>query len=139
MKKTHLFGIIIIGLAIFIIISTAGDASTYVTFDEADEMAQEGDLTHIHVVGRLKKDDQGSIIEVKSSSDKLSFSFTLIDENNHEQTVVYNEPMPPDFLRSEQVVVIGSFRDGQFGADKILMKCPSKYVEEKVEISSNLY
>lgn len=137
MKKTHLFGIVVIGLAIFIIISTAGDASTYVTFKEANEMAMEGDQSQIHVVGKLKKDDQGKIIEVQSSADKLSFSFTLIDENNKEQTVVYNEPMPADFLRSEQVVVVGSFQNQQFIADKILMKCPSKYVENKIEISSN--
>jgi len=137
MKKTHLFGIIIIGLAIFIIISTAGDASTYVTFKEANAMAEEGDQAQIHVVGKLKKDDQGRIIEVQSSPDKLSFSFTLVDENNKEQTVVYYEPMPPDFLRSEQVVVVGSYHDDQFIADKILMKCPSKYVENELKIGSN--
>ena len=139
MKKTHLFGIIIIGLAVFIIISTAGDASTYVTFKEANKMAMDGDQTQIHVVGKLKRDDLGNIIEVESSRDKLWFSFTLIDEGNKEQMVVYNEPMPPDFLRSEQVVVVGSFRDKHFVADKILMKCPSKYVDEEVKIGSNQY
>ena len=74
---------------------------------------------------------------MQASSDKLSFSFTLIDENEREQTVMYNEPMPPDFLRSEQVVVVGSYHDDHFIADKILMKCPSKYVEEEVKIGSN--
>jgi len=137
MKKTHVFGIVIIGLAIFIIISTAGDASTYVTFEKANEMAHEGDRSRIHVVGKLKKDDQGNIVEVQASSDKLSFSFALIDENEREQIVLYNEPMPPDFLRSEQVVVVGSYHDDHFIADKILMKCPSKYVEEEVKIGSN--
>ena len=137
MKKTHVFGIVIIGLAIFIIISTAGDASTYVTFEQANEMAHEGDRSRIHVVGTLKKDDQGNIVEVQASSDKLSFSFTLLDENEREQIVLYNEPMPPDFLRSEQVVVVGSYHDDHFIADKILMKCPSKYVEEEVKIGSN--
>jgi len=137
MKKTHLFGMVIIGLAVFIIISTAGDASTYVTFEQANEMAQGGDRTLIHVVGKLKKDGQGNIIEVESSPDKLSFSFTLIDENQKEQIVLYNEPMPPDFLRSEQVVVVGSYHDDHFVANKILMKCPSKYVEEEIKISSN--
>ena len=42
MKKTHIFGIIIIAIAVMIIIITAGDASTYVTFTEARKMAGEG-------------------------------------------------------------------------------------------------
>ena len=137
MKKTHLFGIAIIGIAIFIIISTAGDASTYVTFDQAQELASDGNNSRIHVVGKLKRDSQGEIIEVEPSPDKLSFSFTLVDENNGEQKVFYNEPMPADFLRSEQVVVVGLFLGDQFVAEKILMKCPSKYVEEEVKISSS--
>jgi cytochrome c-type biogenesis protein CcmE len=42
--------------------------------------------------------------------------------------------MPPDLQRSEQVVVIGSFREDVFVADKILLKCPSKYEEEEIKI-----
>ena len=44
------------------------------------------------------------------------------------------EPMPPDFLRSEQVVVVGKYTDDVFVADQILMKCPSKYQEESVQV-----
>jgi cytochrome c-type biogenesis protein CcmE len=40
--------------------------------------------------------------------------------------------MPADFTKSEQVVVIGAYKNGQFIADKILMKCPSKYQEDTV-------
>ena len=40
MKKTHIIGIIIIALAIGIIMTTAGDASTYVSFSEAIELAK---------------------------------------------------------------------------------------------------
>jgi len=138
MKKIHIFGILIIGVAIFILISTAGDASSYVSFDKAREMASDGSAEKIHVVGELKKNTSGEIIDVKPSEDKLSFSFAMIDENNREQRVYYNEPMPPDFLRSEKVVVIGSYRDDNvFVADKILLKCPSKYVEEDVRVSEN--
>jgi cytochrome c-type biogenesis protein CcmE len=38
--------------------------------------------------------------------------------------------MPPDFTRSEKVVVIGSYREGTFVATKILLKCPSKYQDQ---------
>lgn len=132
MKKSHIIAIVVIAAAIAIIISTAGDASTYVTFDQAYQMASVGNKGGIHVVGELKKDGAGEIIGLEKSSDNLSFSFILLDENKKEQKVYYNEPMPPDFTRSEKVVVIGSYHGDQFIADKILLKCPSKYQEQKL-------
>jgi len=132
MKKSYIFGIIVIAAAIMMIVSTAGDASSYVTFKDAHDMALDGNNTKIHVVGELKKSSEGEIIGLNPSDDKLSFTFMMVDENGIEQEVFYNEPMPADFKRSEQVVVIGSFQKGTFVADKILMKCPSKYQEETV-------
>ena len=35
MKKSHIIGIVVIAMAIGIILTTAGDASSYVTFEEA--------------------------------------------------------------------------------------------------------
>jgi cytochrome c-type biogenesis protein CcmE len=95
-------------------------------------MASTGNNTQIHVVGDLKKDSQGDIVGIEKSQDNLSFSFILIDENQKEQKVYYNEPMPPDFTRSEKVVVIGNYQNNDFVARKILLKCPSKYQEEKI-------
>lgn len=132
MKKSHLFGILIIAIAVMIIVATAGDASTYVTFGEAKEMAEKGSDQKIHVVGTLKKDEQGHIVGIESGNDKVSFSFILVDENQREQKVYYNEPMPADFTKSEQVVIIGAYQSDVFVADKILLKCPSKYQEKEV-------
>ncbi len=132
MKKTHIIAIIVIAAAIGIIVSTAGDASTYVTFEQAYQMASTGNKIKIHVVGELKKDGQGAITDLVKSPDNLSFTFILLDENKKEQKVYYNEPMPPDFTRSEKVVVIGSYRGDVFVADKILLKCPSKYQDQKL-------
>ncbi|MBY0435283.1 MAG: cytochrome c maturation protein CcmE [Cyclobacteriaceae bacterium] len=132
MKKSHIIAIVLIAAAIAIIVSTAGDASTYVTFDQAYQMSSVGNKTSIHVVGELKKTPSGEIIGMEKSPDNLSFSFVLLDENKKEQKVYYNEPMPADFTRSEKVVVIGSYRGDLFVADKILLKCPSKYQEQKL-------
>jgi len=132
MKKTHIIGILVIAAAIAIILSTAGDASTYVSFEQAFQMAAAGNKTNIHVVGELKKDADGKIIGIEPGADRLSFSFVLVDDARREQTVYYHEPMPSDFQRSEKIVVIGSFRGEQFVADKILLKCPSKYQENKL-------
>ncbi|MGV3557093.1 cytochrome c maturation protein CcmE domain-containing protein [Larkinella arboricola] len=135
MKKTHIFGIIIIALAIGIIISTAGDASSYVSFTQAAEMAQSGEKDGVHVVGKLTKDAQGQITNMvyQPQIDPNHFEFTLVDNENRTQKVVYNAPKPQDFDRSEQVVVIGTMNGDHFQADKILLKCPSKYQENKLE------
>lgn len=137
MKKSHIFGILVIAVAIIVIISTAGDASSYVTFEEAKEMAREGNKAKIHVVGHLPKSETGEVTGIENGADKVSFSFLMLDENNQQHKVYYNEPMPTDFLKSEQVVVVGAFHDEYFVADKILMKCPSKYEEETVEAEIN--
>jgi len=133
MKKSHIFGILIIAVAITIIISTAGDASSYVNFTEAKEMAINGKTSMIHVVGVLKKDEVGNIVGINASEDKLSFSFIMVDDKGVEQTVFHNEPIPTDFTKSEQVVVVGNFKAETFVADKILLKCPSKYQENNLE------
>ena len=132
MKKSHLFGILIIAACVMIIIATAGDASSYVSFKDAHELSAGGHDKKVHVVGHLKKGANGQIVGLEPSEDKLSFSFVMVDENNQEQQVFYKEPMPADFTKSEQVVVIGGYQHNAFIADKILMKCPSKYQEKEI-------
>ena len=132
MKKSHIFGILIIAVAIIVIMSTAGDASAYVTFEDAQEMASKGNDNKIHVVGKLPKDGSGNVIGIEPSPDMMSFKFQMVDDNNETQIVYHPNPMPTDFLRSEQVVAGGGYQNGKFVADKILLKCPSKYQEEGV-------
>lgn len=132
MKKTHLIALLAIAAAVAILVSTAGDASTYVTFEQAYQMASTGNTNSIHVVGELKKGSDGQIVGIETGADKLSFSFILVDDARREQTVYYNEPMPPDFTRSEKIVVIGGYQGDHFVATKILLKCPSKYEENKL-------
>ena len=134
MKKSHLVIIIVIAAAIGILVSTAGDASTYVGFNEAYEMASAGNKKDIHVVGELTKDATGNIMGIETGVDRVSFSFMLVDENGRRQKVEYDEPMPQDFTKSEKVVVIGRYEGDVFKASKILLKCPSKYQEQNVSV-----
>jgi cytochrome c-type biogenesis protein CcmE len=134
MKKSHIILILVIAAAIGIIVATAGDASTYVGFDQAMEMSLTGSKKDIHVVGALKKDEQGHVIGIVEGPDKVSFSFLMIDDKGREQQVFYNKPMPADFTKSEKVVVIGSYDGESFQASNILLKCPSKYQEQNVNV-----
>jgi cytochrome c-type biogenesis protein CcmE len=134
MKKSHIVLIIAIAGAIGILISTAGDASSYVTFSEAYQLASSGNSQNIHVVGELTKDANGNVTGIEEGIDKVSFTFIMVDENGKQQKVEYHEPIPQDFTKSEKVVVIGSYKGDVFSASKILLKCPSKYQEEKVNV-----
>ncbi|MDX2191665.1 MAG: cytochrome c maturation protein CcmE [Bacteroidota bacterium] len=137
MKITHIIAIVVIGVAIAVILSTAGDASSYVTFNEAAEMVSDGDDQKVHVVGRLKKSENGEIVGMiyAPQLNPNYFEFELIDQNNELRKVIYSNPKPQDFERSEQIVVIGAMNEkGVFIADKILMKCPSKYQEKEIKV-----
>ena len=134
MKKSHIMGIVVIAMAMGIILTTAGDASSYVTFEEAKRRGSDGDRSKIHVVGKLKKTESDEVMDITPSKDQLSFTFVMLDENEAEQKVFYPNPIPQDFDRSEQVVVVGSYQKDLFVADKILLKCPSKYQGEEIKI-----
>ena len=134
MRNTSAISIVFISIIVIIIISTFGDASTYVTFSKAKDVYESGSLTKFHVVGKLNKDEDNNIEGLMKSDDKMSFTFQMIDEDGMKEKVFYGEPMPPDFLLSEQVVVIGGYENNTFVADDILLKCPSKYTEENIKI-----
>ncbi|MES2387240.1 MAG: cytochrome c maturation protein CcmE [Bacteroidota bacterium] len=136
MKISHIIGLVIIAVAIGVIISMSGDASTYVTFGEAQTMVEKGNSGKVHVVGSLKKDASGHTVGLSynPSEDPNLFTFQLTDDRNTERTVVYHNPKPQDFERSEKIVVIGCMKEGTFVADKILLKCPSKYQESRPDL-----
>ncbi|MEQ9468786.1 MAG: cytochrome c maturation protein CcmE [Ekhidna sp.] len=130
MKKKYIAAIIIIAVAITMIVSMTGDASTYVTFEEAKVLSEKGFKKSIHVVGELPKTASGQVVGIEESPDKLSFKFEMVDEKGMRQQVLFAEPIPTDFTRSEQVVIVGAYQGDKFVAEKILLKCPSKYQEE---------
>tara|TARA_B100002052_G_C15317590_1_gene348297 strand:+ start:36 stop:440 length:405 start_codon:yes stop_codon:yes gene_type:complete len=134
MKNLFPIYLIFLSIAIIIVISTFADASTYVSFSDAKSLYSVGKKSPIHVVGRLIKNEKNQVIGIKKSDDNLSFSFEMIDEEGTIENVFYGEPMPPDFILSDQVVVIGSYNDKRFIAKEILLKCPSKYTEDQVNI-----
>ncbi len=136
MKLSHIFILVIIAVAAAIIISTFGDASKYVTFKDAIEMAEDGNKEDIHVIGKLKKDSFGNIlglVEDKQSKPML-LSFPMVDSLGVEATVVlYDYPKPNEMKMAEKIVVVGHYETAKkiFLAQKINSKCPSKYKENQ--------
>jgi len=121
MKRTHILGIIVIAIAIGAILYTLGDSSTYANFSVAATNAGK----EYHVVGKLEKNKP---FEYNPQMNANLFTFFMKDNNGLERKVLFNGSKPQDFEKSEQSVVItGKMKGEAFHADKILMKCPSKY------------
>ena len=129
MRKTHIIGLLIIASCIGIIISVMGNTSEYANFSTA---AQNPDDEY-HVVGEWAK-AQGLTYDPKV--DPNYFAFPLKDEKGVIKTVILRNNKPQDFERSEKVVVVGKMVGDKFEASSILMKCPSKYNNETVKVSS---
>ncbi len=130
MKKTHVAIIVCIAIAIGAIIVTMSDASTYVGFTQAYETPG----TKYTVIGYLDKE-----APMHYDARNQRFEFTAIDKEGVRQVVVYNQPKPQDFERSEEVTMKGFATDSSFVAEEILMKCPSKYNEQNAVAGYETY
>lgn len=128
MKKSFLFTLSLIAIAIVLLISVSKDFSTYATFSKA---AKSGD--QVKLVGTLAKDQE---IYYQPETDANYFSFYLTDKDGETKKVILSAPKPQDFELSEQVVLTGSMKDDVFIAKSMLLKCPSKYKDEEIYIKS---
>ena len=130
MKRTHIAIIIIIAVAIGAIMVTINDASTYVGFDRAEENPG----TKYTVIGYL---DKKAAMDYDARASL--FTFTAIDKEGQKRQVVYHQPKPQDFERSEEITMKGYANDKGFIAEEILMKCPSKYNEQNEVAGNDIY
>ena len=130
MKRSHIIALLLIAIAIGVIISMVGDASTYENFTTAESVIGK----EFHVVGKLSKEKP---IEYNPKEDPNSFSFYMKDEDEVERKVIVHKSKPRDFEKSETVVVIGNMQNGTFDASNILLKCPSKYTENKLDVADS--
>ncbi|MFZ4706772.1 MAG: cytochrome c maturation protein CcmE [Bacteroidales bacterium] len=124
MKTYHIVLIVIIVMAMGVIISTLTDTSTYSNFGDAGKYPGK----EFHIIGKLSKDKP---IVYDSKVDANRFTFFMSDEKGLIKQVVYKGTKPQDFEKSEQVVVMGKMEGETFKASSLLLKCPSKYNNNK--------
>lgn len=125
MKKSSVIGLVVIAIAIAVIVATYSKASSYSSFAEAKKAK-----TDIQIIGHL---DKQKALYYDATKDANYFAFYVRDTNKMECKVILTAPKPEDFERSEQIVLTGHMVGDEFYASKILMKCPSKYTQDKVE------
>jgi cytochrome c-type biogenesis protein CcmE len=107
-----------------IIISSYSNSSSYATFNQAEKYPDK----EFQISGDLQL-DQPMVYD--PLVDANYFSFFLKDEEGKLFKVETREPKPQDFEFSDKVVAIGKAKDGIFKADKLLLKCPSKYEKDE--------
>jgi cytochrome c-type biogenesis protein CcmE len=126
MKKSSILLMLIIAVAIAMIVVIYTDSSTYSTFAQAKEKNIE-----LYVSGVLNKEKPLVYEPIKDAN---RFSFHMYDKDSTECEVVFNGAKPQDIERSEQIVLTGKMENNVFHASKILMKCPSKYNQDQIEV-----
>ena len=96
----------------------------YLTFDEARKARGV-----VQVMGGLDKESD------RYDTAKQELRFDLIDAEGHRMPVAYRGIKPGNFKDAISIVAIGSYREGHIEAEKLLVKCPSKYQGAEVEKS----
>lgn len=114
--------VLLVVIAIFLValgINFSQNASVYTDFASAKASQKS-----VHVVGEWVDREQANF-----DAEKVLFTFYLQDTTQNVELVHLYEPKPNNFEQAEKVVVVGGYKGDKFIADKIVMKCPSKYEE----------
>lgn len=120
MKPGALLAVILAVCGVVAIVSSLLiNSSPYVTVAQAQEMG-----SSVHLAGDL---DRSSMTHIAS---KTRVTFDLIDEQGDRITVLYKGNPPANMGTATKVVAVGKVEDGVFHADRLLLKCPSKYESE---------
>ncbi|MEP6747063.1 MAG: cytochrome c maturation protein CcmE [Bacteroidota bacterium] len=131
MKKTHIVILICIAAAIAVLISFTGNLTTYETVASARQ--KEGKFVRL-----IAKVDKTQPVEYDAAKDPNYMSFTAIDTLGNTTKVIFRNSKPPDFEKSERLVLNGKMQNGQFECKDMLMKCPSKYKDDPNVMKKNL-
>ena len=94
----------------------------YLSFDEAKKSQGV-----VQVMGGLDKKSD------RYDTDKGELFFDLIDPAGGRMPVSYKGTKPPNFKDAISIVAIGRYQEGRIEAEKLLVKCPSKYQGTEVE------
>lgn len=131
MKKTHIIILVFIAAAIAVLVSYTGNLTTYETVASAKQ--KEGKFVRL-----IAKVDRSQPVEYDAAKDPNYMSFTAIDTLGNTTKVIFHNSRPPDFEKSERLVLNGRMENGKFECKDMLMKCPSKYKDDPNVMKRNL-
>jgi cytochrome c-type biogenesis protein CcmE len=131
MKRTHI--VILIGIAALIVglLSYSADFSTYDTIGSAQK--KQGKFVHI-----IAKMDKTQPLEYDAIKNPNYLSFYAVDSLGGQTKVVFHNSKPADLERSERLVMKGKMQADHFECSDILLKCPSKYKDDKEQMKKQV-
>lgn len=123
MQPKYIVGSIIVVVFIaFAAMSFQTSLTPYVPFATAMESGKTVQVKGVTLAESARYDDIGK-----------TFNFRLVDAAGDEMLIIYNGVKPSNFEQAKEVVAKGRYHQGNFEADELLVKCPSKYEAEGVE------
>lgn len=131
MKTTSIIILVAIAAAIGGLLMYSVDFSTYDTVSSAK--AKQGE--YVHLIAKL---DKSKPIEYNALKDPNYLTFFAVDSLGNSTKVIYRDTKPPELEKSERVVLKGTMRGNVFECDHILLKCPSKYKDNKYQLEKSL-
>jgi len=131
MKKTHIIILILIAGAIATLVSYTGTLTTYETVASARQ--KEGKFVRL-----IAKVDKSQPVLYDAAKDPNFLSFTAIDTLGNTTKVIFRNSKPPDFEKSERLVLNGRMHGDQFECKDMLIKCPSKYKDDPSVMKKNI-
>lgn len=132
MKKTHIILLVAIAISIVgLIVFSAGDFSTY----ESINSAKNKQGTFVHLIAKLDKTEP---IEYDAIKNPNYLSFYAVDSLGGKTKVIFNNSKPTDLEKSERIVMKGTMKADHFECKDILLKCPSKYKDDKSQLEKTI-
>ena len=109
-------GVLVVAFLAYGTTSFKSNLTPYVSFEEAAQSQRK-----VQVAGGLVENS------TKYVDESQELRFTMVEEGGETMTVLYEGVKPGNFEEAVQIVAIGSYFDGAFHAEQLLVKCPSKY------------
>ena len=131
MKTSSIIILVAIAAAIGALLMYSVDFSTYDTIGSAKE--KQG--TYVHMIAKL---DKSKPIHYDAIKDPNYLTFYAVDSLGGSTKVIYRDTKPAELEQSERVVLKGTMNGDVFECDNILLKCPSKYKDDKIQLEKTL-
>lgn len=132
MKNTHVVLVLVMAMVLGIIVFNFVDTTSQESF--ATAAANPG--TTYKIKGTV---DKAKGVHYDPQVDANLCIFYVTDTEGNTQKVYYrnsDDPRPQGLEQSEDVDLYGEYVDGEFHSSKVMLKCPSKYDEEKHEFKT---
>lgn len=124
MNKAYIVAFLVISIAIgFTLWAFNGSMTPYVNI----KVARVSDIT-VQVRGKIMRDVEHAPVYDKA---KNRLGFWIVDDGKVPLQVVYHGATPDSFDTAPETAAHGMMRGGVFESDQLIVKCPTKYDDNK--------